>query len=222
MRKDQIAELILSLFTSPERAASLVGDFLEDASARGDFWFWGCVLRTVFALLWHDLTAESAFLTGLAFRGILFGLGLLIIWLLLLVVGLALFAIVLFQIRGTGDSLPAWVPVEAGAKILSDLVGLTAVVVIQYRIGQWLARRAQGREMAACAAYELLNFFLWSALISFVYSSYGAELGKFAQTFHPQPASNQAGAVMDVLYSLACNFGIFAGAIRVRRQRVSA
>ena len=40
MRNAHLAEWILSLFTTRERAAATVGDLTENASARGALWFW--------------------------------------------------------------------------------------------------------------------------------------------------------------------------------------
>jgi hypothetical protein len=107
-------------------------------------------------------------------------------------------------------------------QILSALLGLTALGVIQFRIGRWLARRAPGREMAACAAYQLLNVLLWTAVGSLVLWRSGAEWAKFVETFHPQPGSNQTGPLTNALYCLACWGGIFYGGIRARRRHLSA
>src|SRR5579862_3305241 len=71
MHKARFAELILSLFTSRERAASTVGDLLEATPARGGLWFWWSVARTALSLLWSDFATQRALLAGLAFRGIL-------------------------------------------------------------------------------------------------------------------------------------------------------
>jgi hypothetical protein len=54
--------------TTPDRAASTVGDLLEEP-ARGIWWFWSGVCRTTLSLLWHDIAADSAHLLGLGVRG---------------------------------------------------------------------------------------------------------------------------------------------------------
>src|ERR1019366_521350 len=71
MRNATAAEWILSLATTPDRAASTVGDLLEEASARGVFWFWSSVLRTASSHLWRDLRAAPLRILGLAFSGLL-------------------------------------------------------------------------------------------------------------------------------------------------------
>jgi hypothetical protein len=55
MRKAAIAEWILSLVTTPERAASTAGDLLERPSG-----FWLSVIRTAFPLLGRRLVANSS------------------------------------------------------------------------------------------------------------------------------------------------------------------
>ena len=54
MRKDIVAETLLSLVGSTERARSLVGDLMEEAG-RGRVWFWQSVARLWFAMLGRDL-----------------------------------------------------------------------------------------------------------------------------------------------------------------------
>jgi hypothetical protein len=54
VRKDTIAETLLSLVGSPERARSLVGDLMEEAG-RGRVWFWQSVTGLWFAMLGRDL-----------------------------------------------------------------------------------------------------------------------------------------------------------------------
>src|SRR5579862_9557472 len=69
MHSAQIAEWILSLVTTPERAAATVGDLMENASSQGRFWFG--VLRTAVSLLWREFADDSVHTMGLAFRGLL-------------------------------------------------------------------------------------------------------------------------------------------------------
>lgn len=55
MRRDRLAEHILSFVAPPERAASVVGDLMEEAGARGRVWFWRSVTRLWLSLLGRDL-----------------------------------------------------------------------------------------------------------------------------------------------------------------------
>ncbi|HEY7190271.1 MAG TPA: hypothetical protein VH436_27150 [Vicinamibacterales bacterium] len=57
MRRDRFAEGLLSLVAPADHAASVVGDLMEEADARGSLWFWQCVVRLAFSLLARDLLA---------------------------------------------------------------------------------------------------------------------------------------------------------------------
>jgi hypothetical protein len=71
MRNATAAEWILTLTTTNDRAASTVGDLLEEASSRGGLWFWSSVLRTASSHLWRGLRAAPLRIVGLAFSGLL-------------------------------------------------------------------------------------------------------------------------------------------------------
>jgi hypothetical protein len=47
MRKASLAEFLLSLVAPQEQAASMTGDFPEQADRRGRAWFWYSVVRLV-------------------------------------------------------------------------------------------------------------------------------------------------------------------------------
>jgi hypothetical protein len=70
MHNAAVAEWILSLVVAPDRAASTVGDLVEEATSRGTLWFWSCVLRTAGSHLWHELTVSPLRMFGLAFWGV--------------------------------------------------------------------------------------------------------------------------------------------------------
>jgi len=54
VRKADVAEALLSLVGSPERARSFVGDLMEEPG-HGAVWFWRSVMRLWFAMLGRDL-----------------------------------------------------------------------------------------------------------------------------------------------------------------------
>ena len=54
MRKADVAEVLLSLVGSPERARSFVGDLIEERG-HGAAWFWRSVARLWLAMLGRDL-----------------------------------------------------------------------------------------------------------------------------------------------------------------------
>ena len=70
MHSIHIAEWILSLVTSRDRAASTVGDLMEQAADRGIVWFWSGILRTAASLLWRGVVENNARVARLAFVGL--------------------------------------------------------------------------------------------------------------------------------------------------------
>jgi hypothetical protein len=56
MGRDRLAETLLSLVGAGDRAASAVGDLIEEAPARGGVWFWRSVMRLWLSLLGRDLS----------------------------------------------------------------------------------------------------------------------------------------------------------------------
>jgi hypothetical protein len=55
VRRDRLAEALLSLVGPADRAASVIGDLMEEAGERGRIWFWRSVTRIWLALLGRDL-----------------------------------------------------------------------------------------------------------------------------------------------------------------------
>jgi len=69
-----MAQRLLSLFTSPECAEAIAGDFAEGRGTRGSAWFWRQVLATAGALGGHALTSAPLASVGvLAAGSVLFG-----------------------------------------------------------------------------------------------------------------------------------------------------
>lgn len=58
MRDIKRAERLLSLFTSPDSAAGIVGDLSEERGQRGSAWFWRQVLHTTLSLFRGALFAS--------------------------------------------------------------------------------------------------------------------------------------------------------------------
>ena len=70
MRNARLAEWILSLVTTPERASATVGDLLEDRLHARGLRFWGAVLFAALSLLWRDLAASPLLMARLASLGL--------------------------------------------------------------------------------------------------------------------------------------------------------
>lgn len=143
MPSAHIAEWILALVTTRDRAASTVGDLTEQAATRDATWFWFSVLRTAASLLWRSLMEHPVRLTGLALLGIAVYVGI-----DLLFAGLdgAVFFIAAytsgnhFQVASIGWKLWFAAPV-----LISSLL-----------VGRMLAGWAPGSELAAYVVYAVL------------------------------------------------------------------
>lgn len=57
MHRGRLAETLLSLVGPADRAASAVGDLVEEATGRGSVWFWLSATRLWLSLLGRDLVA---------------------------------------------------------------------------------------------------------------------------------------------------------------------
>jgi hypothetical protein len=143
MHSDHIAEWILSLVTSRDRAASIAGDLTEGAAARGAVWFWTGVLRTAASLLWRGLAERPARVAGVAAASLAISVAL---W--LLVAGLSVVALVAAHIK-SGH------PVEV-VSIGYSIWFFVPALLIPLLTGRLLARWAPGREMSACLAYAII------------------------------------------------------------------
>jgi hypothetical protein len=216
MRKDEIAESILSLFTSAERAGAATGDLMEDPRSRGFLWFWGGVMKTVSSRLWHDLTDTPAFLTGLAFRGNLYSLWLTLLWNMALLAVVIVVALAWNQIRGLIEPGPSWISSESVAQVFTQALGLAAVGMAQFRTGCWLARRARGREIAGCIAYLLVGIVLWSVVTLCL----GPVLERFATNFIPKAGYGSISIGFMAMTTAVSYAALYAGAIGVRRESV--
>ena len=164
MRKDAVAEWILRLVMSRERATAAVGDLLEDSAGRDRSWFWSSIAWTVVCTVWRETQTHGWRLAGVATAGFFF--------LVILSLGANLAAWVAWksvhfvrdhtgvELLLPGDSLQVSVPVWIAIFYLRLLV--------PFEIGRWAARRAPGRELSAWCVMMLL----WPLLASMTKSPY--------------------------------------------------
>lgn len=74
MLETPFAQRLLALFTSPECAEAIAGDFVEARGDRGPAWFWRQILTTAVALCGSTLSRAPLASLGLAAAGcVLFG-----------------------------------------------------------------------------------------------------------------------------------------------------
>ena len=133
MHSIHIAEWILSLVTSRDRAASTVGDLMEQAADRGIVWFWSGILRTAASLLWRGVVENNARVARLAFLGLAIYVGIDMLYAFL--TGVVFFL--------AANSI-GWKFLLAARLLGSSLL-----------IGRLLARQAPRRELAACLVFAV-------------------------------------------------------------------
>jgi hypothetical protein len=143
MHNVHIAEWILALVTTRDRAASIVGDLTEAAATRGTAWFWSGVLRTAASLLWRDIAENPGRVAGLAFLGLTVYIGI-----DLLFAGLS--GVVFFLAAMT-----------TGYSLHLDPIGwrlwiTVPVLVGSLSIGRMVAYWAPRRELATCVMFAIL------------------------------------------------------------------
>ncbi len=157
MRRATVAQLILSLATTPDRAATTVGDLLEESATRGSLWFWSSVLGTAGSLCWRDFRSAPLRMLWLGFWG----------WLASLFYGAAPWALVgvlvFLAVRIGPDPNPPTNPLLLWPlAIASEIFGAIWA-------GWEVAKSSKGRELAAAfsvtfmvaASYVLISY--WSA-----------------------------------------------------------
>ncbi len=132
MRSARVAEWILSQVLPPDRAASTVGDWMEDADERGSLWFWSCVLRTVLSRISSDFAESPGFMVGLALRGWLYSLWLAVGTGFGLFVGTCILFPIVLLIGYVASHLnwhPSW-PFHPAAQILEARTNLDRLVPV--------------------------------------------------------------------------------------------
>jgi|SRR5579862_9623741 len=153
MHSMHIAEWILGLVTSRDRAASTVGDLVEVGADRGVIWFWSGILRTAASLVWRGFAENPVRVMGVAFLG-------LAVDVTASVLLAAVSGIVFFFAARNGH--------QAQLNSAWCTIGLEApVLVISLWIGRILARWAPGRELSACLAYGIAGS-VFSLVLMFV------------------------------------------------------
>lgn len=150
MRNMAIAEWILGLVTSRDRAVTIVGDFAEDSASRSAAGFWFAILRTTASLLWRGAAEKPLLLTGAAFAGLAMDTA-----------GSALMGflggILLFVGTWNGHQTP--LNSQLNSLLNSQWWTITFTgweLVVSLAIGRVLARLAPGRELPACLTYGIV------------------------------------------------------------------
>jgi hypothetical protein len=202
MRNAQVAEWILSLVTTSERASATVGDLMENGAIGSAFRFWIGVLRTAFSLLWREFSGDSARMMGLAWRGTLLQV------LIFLVLGIAFDFMGLLSGPSWRPTDSTWIANHSIVNVVGQALSVGLVLLVSFQVGCWMARRSPGRELAPVVAYTILSFIL--ATVAGLIWDRQQSLSQFILGLAP-------GLAWNVLIETPT----FAGAVWVRRKRLS-
>ena len=171
MRRDQLAEALLSLVAPADRAASAVGDLMEEADARGGFWFWRSLTRLTLSLLGRDLLAaplKMAIASAIAWF-LYMGLSLVVAFVGYVIVtlvwgvayvfanhtGLELLA-VLLRVRLDWPPIPDWATYSIQA--------ITFVAIAPFMLGRQVAPYWRGHELSLV----LVMLLIWGSMSALV------------------------------------------------------
>jgi hypothetical protein len=216
MRNARLAEWILSLVTTPERAAATVGDLLEDRVDVGALRFWSAVMLTSLSLLWRDVAEHPLRMVRLAALGLVLQL--------LLSFGMTVGYVVLFAVYKLAWSAfvsfepgPSWSRFTGmGGIILLWLTGWGALLLSQFQVGRVLAKRSPGRELAPCVATTLLGL-----AIAFPIALGLGGRAEFSTGQRITEVMHGSSPAISPLSQIPLLLALLAGAARVRRQRHS-
>jgi len=157
MPEPRLAERMLSLVVTPDRAASIVGDLVE-ASPGGRtprISVWISVARIGISLLWKDVSASPGRTLYLATAGAFMNVSFLAPF------GLAFFSLAIFL--GLLGSTLLHRDVTIAVHPLLACLMICAAIPAPFMTGRWIARRSQGRELAPCLVLTILAFATWGA-----------------------------------------------------------
>jgi hypothetical protein len=216
MRNARLAEWILSLVTTPERASATVGDLLEDRTHATAVRFWGAVLFAAFSQLWRDVAAHPRRMAVLAVYGVFLELLLSFVAAAVLVVLSAVMALVASGVN-PGTQVTVGPNMPLGVFTASTIVGWALGLAAQFQVGRVLAKRSPGRELAPCVATTLL-----AVTIPLLIRMLSGGRATFPTGQLIRDAVYGPSPILAVLSVFPPLLVLLAGAARVRRQRLLA
>jgi len=170
-RADTLAETLLSLVGSADRAGSVVGDLIEEAGGRGRLWFWRSVARLWVAMLGRDLlTAPVAMAVSCAAAWFVYMLVSVALAFALYVAVTLVWGIVYVFDNHTGLELLTralnlrfdWPPIPDLATYLIQAAVLFTIA--PFHIGRGSVRFWRGHEVSLA----VVMLIIWSAMATFV------------------------------------------------------
>jgi hypothetical protein len=216
MRNGRLAESILSLVTTPERASATVGDLLEDRLHGSALRFWGAVLFAACSLLWREVVADPKRMAVLAVYGVFLELLLSFVAVVVLAV---LYSVISLARSGVnpGAHWTVGPGMPLSAITAGTIAGWALGLIAQFQVGRVLARRSPGRELAPCMATTLLAVTVPLLVVMLSGGRAAFPTGQLIRdaVYGPSP-------VLSFLSLIPPLIALLAGAARVRRQRLSA
>ena len=149
MNRAAVAEQVLSMTTTPARAAAIAGDLAEETAQRGLVWFWLSLLKIATAFVWQSWRCEPWRMARLGAGACI--LNNLVYFTLFAGVGLA----------STIEFV--WISPSVMASIVS-FGSLWSVAASQALTGRWLARCAPRRELPACVTFLSIDAVFWTSV----------------------------------------------------------
>src|ERR1700722_9831997 len=203
MLEPRLAERMLSLVVSSDRAASIVGDLVE-ASPGGRtprISVWISVARIGISLLWKDVSASPGRTLYLATAGAFMNVSFLAPF------GLAFFSLAI--LLGLLGSTLLHRDVTIAVYPLLACLMICAAVPAPFMTGRWIGRRSQGRELAPCVVLTILAF---------------AACGAFCLAFgrHIELMNGLSGVLPTLAFLTVAAFSLSAGAVQARSHAGSA
>jgi hypothetical protein len=135
----------------------------------------------------------------------------------MMLLAVVVFAIIWVQTRSLVGGIPRALEPIVGYAGFAGEAALTFAV--QFRVGQWLARRAPGRELAALVSFILFNIAFWKALEIVVSNYFHDFLTAFLKNLHGPEADMPVGLI--ILMGGAGYLALFAGTCRSRLRAVA-
>jgi len=213
MRNARLAESILSLVTTPERASATIGDLLEDRRHASALRFWGAVLFAALLLLWQDVAASPLRMAQLAALGV----GLQLLLSVAVAVGFGLLFLLVRTLAGSLDMGPEWSRrLGVSLIMLLALIRWAFVLITKFQVGRVLAKQSPGRELAPCVATTLLG-----STVAFLIVVLSGGRAQFPTGHMIRDVIYGPSPALFVVSQIPLLLALLAGAARVRRQRLS-
>jgi hypothetical protein len=157
--RSRIAEFVLSCVLPAERAAAVTGDFLEEAEARGQLWFWSSVLRTVASRIVNDFRRRPFAMMGVGIAGCLRNLA----FVIAVTAASLIFVLLNHWLPVMVNVAPPGSPPLIEPRWHPNWTVDVLLAVWLFQCGRWAARKMPGFEVAAGVSIAAVG---WMAILA--------------------------------------------------------